>query len=285
MKKVLNILDISKWNAIVNFSTISQSVDGVIVRAGFSGNMNGVPSIDPRFFPYITELSNNKISVGSYYVSAAITEEEAKAEAQFFVSLIHQSNVRLSLPIYVCSEWTSSTHKGRSDSLTVDERSKIIKTFVEECGTLGLKCGIMATSSWFKSHLDVSVINNTFFWVIKDDDSKIDNVVMTRVSDKHEVKGIAGHVSLNETSEIINPYLKDDFVEEKPKKERIKKKKTYKEGGFFNVKDAEVYKTSIASTPLKTISGRVYITNARILNNRIRVTDVKGGETIGWVII
>ncbi len=281
MKK---IIDISKWNAIVNFSLISKEVDGVIVRAGFSGNMSGVPSQDSRFFPYMTELNHNKVALGSYYVTAAITEEEAKKEAEYFINLILSTNVTLSLPIYVCTEWTTSTHNGRSDQLSTEERTKIIKAFIDQCEVMGFKCGVMGKTSWFKNKLDMDTLKPYSLWVIKDEGAKFDNEDMIRTSDKFEVKGIAGFVSVNELNGFLNPYIVKE--EPKKKKEKFKKKKrTYEVGGFINAKDTEVYKTSISSTVVTTVTGRCYIVSTSIRNGRIKVSDKKNGDPIGWVIV
>ena len=279
------IIDVSKWNAIVNFSIINKSVDGVIVRVGFSGNNSGVPSIDSRFFPYLTELSNNKVPVGAYYVTAAINEEEARKEAQFFINAIKQTNVKLSLPIFVCTEWTSSTHTGRCDNLSPEVRTNNIKAFIDECKNLGYKCCIMANGTWVDNNLIDYELSDEFIWItsIKDKEDR-NNRIMIRTSERFEVKGIAGSVCLNEMNTVINPYIEQPKPEKKPKKEK-EKKKTYKEGSSIKVKDTELFKTSISSTVINTISGKVYVTNPRILNNRIRISDTKGGETIGWIYI
>ena len=280
MKK---IIDISKWNAIVNFSVINKEVDGVIVRAGFSANMSGIPSQDSRFFPYMTELNNNKVALGSYYVTAAINEQEAKDEAEFFINSIKSSGVILSLPLFVCSEWTTTSHNGRSDNLTAEDRTSIIKTFIEHCKILGYNCGIMAKSSWLKDHLNTDDLKSNFLWVIKDSEYIFDNVIMVRTSEKHEVKGIAGYVSLNDNIEHINPYIIPELAP-KQKKEKPKKK-TYNVGGFINAKDAEVFKTSISSTVIDTVSGRCYIVSATVRNGRIKVSNKKNGDPIGWIVV
>lgn len=282
------IIDISKWNAIVNFSTINKSIDGAIVRAGFSGNVNGTPCLDSRFFPYIIELNKNNVPVGAYYLTAAISTEEAKKEAQFFIGALIQSEVKLSLPIFVCTEWTASNHNGRSDKLTVEERTEIIKTFIDECKDLGYVCCIMAAGNWLDNNLDMSSLSDCSVWTLSDNVSNRPNRIMNRTSERFEVKGIAGYVCLNELYTIINPYVakpkeEKKEVEKKPAKE--KKAKTYKVGGYFNVKNREVYKTSISSTVIDTVNGRVYITNATVRNNRIRITNSKDGETIGWINI
>ena len=279
------IIDVSKWNAILNFSIISDSVDGVIVRVGFSGNNTGVPSLDSRFIPYITELNNNNVPIGAYYVTAAITVEESIKEAQFFINAINQTKIKLSLPIFVCTEWTSSSHNGRCDNISIEDRTNNIKAFIDECTKLGYNCGIMATDTWLDNNLDMTELSDKYIWItsLKDNNINRHNKIMGRISERSEVKGIAGSVCLNELTTLINPYINSPKPEKKSKEKE--KKKTYKEGSYFKVKDSEVFKTSISSTVIKTISGRVYVTNPRVLNGRIRITDTKNGETIGWINI
>ena len=303
MKKT--IIDVSKWNAILNFSLVKDNVDGVIVRAGFRGNTNAVLNTDSRFFPYMTELNKEGVELGAYFITAAITEEEAREEARFFIDLLNQANIELSLPIFVCSELTATTHDGRSDNLFIEDRTNIVKAFIDECKSFGCDCGIYAKSSWLTNRLNLDELKDILLWIVPDTKDSFDNVLLTRESDKFLVKGISGYVCKNTlilpdpvkveehapvaeekkpkkiSKKKEEPVKKEAKVEEKPKKE--KKAKTYKIGASMKLKDADLFKTSASSTILQKLSGKFYIANDRVLNGRIRVSESKGGESIGWI--
>ena len=300
MKKV--IIDVSKWNAIMNFSLVKNNVDGVIVRAGFRGNTNAVLNIDSRFFPYMTELNKEGIDLGAYFITAAVTEDEAREEARFFINLIKQTEIKLNFPVFICSELTATTHDGRSDNLFNNDRTSIVKAFIEECKLFGYQCGIYAKSSWLSNKLNMTELSDVPLWIVKDSNESFNNVLLTRETDKCEIKGIAGNVcknimiipepepvkeepKKNTIKKIVKkkeePVKEEKKIVEKPKKE--KKAKVYKIGASIKLKDAELYKTSVSSTILQNLTGKFYIANDRVLNGRIRVSESKDGETIGWI--
>ena len=112
------------------------------------------------------------------------------------------------------------------------------------------------------------------------------------------IKGIAGIMNIIKWSDESYFYVPEPVIEEVPvpkKKKSIKSeedktkktaKKEYKVGGSIKLKEEPVYKTSIASTVIDTLTGRYYIYNTKILNGRIRISDKKvDGESIGWINI
>ena len=211
MKK--KIIDVSKWNGITNFSTISEKVDGVIVRIGFRGNTSPILVSDPRYFPYLTELNKYGNPLGAYFMTSAITVEEAKEEADFFIECIENTGVKLTYPLFVKSEWNITTHNGRSDNLDNETRTEIIKAFIAECKNKGYGCGIAATADWFKTKLCLDKLNGYAKWVIGKTDAETlsmfgDSVMVNTVNEKYEVKGIAGSVILIEmNSALLDPYI------------------------------------------------------------------------------
>ena len=86
---------------------------------------------------------------------------------------------------------------------------------------------------------------------------------------------------------VEEPAVEEPVVEEKPvKKAKTEKKpKSYKLGASIKLKNTELYKTSVSSTVLQNLTGTFYIANERILNNRIRVSDSKSGDSIGWITL
>jgi hypothetical protein len=114
------------------------------------------------------------------------------------------------------------------------------------------------------------------------------------------IKGIAGIMNIIKWSDESYFYVPKPVVEEVhvPKKKKSIKseedktktkkaaKKEYKVGGSIKLKEEPVYKTSIASTVIDTLTGKYYIYNTKILNGRIRISDKKvDGESIGWINI
>lgn len=299
---IKKIIDVSKWNGITNFSIINEKVDGVIVRVGFRGNTSPVLVNDPRYIPYMTELNKYDNPLGAYFMTSAITREEAQEEANFFIDCLESANIKLSIPLFVKTDWTMSTHYGRSDDLNPEERTDIIIAFISECKKRGYGCGIAATDKWFKEQLCLNRLVGYAKWIINKIDKaslkEFDDAVMIKtINDKFEVKGIAGYVVLAEiNTSILSPYIKKEstikkevvtkekLVEEKPVVKETTKKK-YKLGSRIKLKDAELFETSVCSTVKETLNGYYYVSNDKVLRGRIRISDAKGGSTIGWISI
>lgn len=341
------IIDISKWNVITNFFLIKDYTDGVIVKAGNRTKDELV--VDSRFFRYMEKLAKYDIPIGAYFATAAITEDEAIEEANFFVDAVEKSGVKLSIPLFVNVDYVSMTKTGRSDSLSIEDRTNIIKAFIKQCNSKGYVCGLYTKSSWIDKNITyfefkdcpIWLDNNNFIDVIK-------NLFIFKSSSKYEVKGIAGFVSLNESTidvsefkteydqeevvieepvaeepevveeevveepvveetieteeipvevveepEVIEEPVEiqeeapvEEVVEEKPAKKKTEKKpKTYQTGDSIKVRGRELYKSSVSSTILRKLSGTFYIANERVLNNRIRVSESKDGDSIGWITL
>ena len=82
------VLDLSKYNTVTNYSSIVSSVDGVIIRAGYRGyGSSGTLTTDTKFETYYSGLKG-KTKIGVYWLSQAINENEAIAEANYVFNLI-----------------------------------------------------------------------------------------------------------------------------------------------------------------------------------------------------
>lgn len=322
------IINISRWNVITNFPQIAGCVDGVIVKAG--ERVKDELVTDVRFFRYMEKLGKNNVPLGSSFETAAITEDEAREEADYFVGIVEKTGIRLSIPLFVYADYVSMNKNGRSDNLSVEERTAIIKAFIDQCNRKGYNCGLATKSSWINSKFIYDEVKDYVIWL--DNNNLIDtikNLVLYKLTNKYEVKGIAGFVEANKSTIDIsefNPYIEqpspdeiipDPIVEEAPEiiedpvvEETIeevvpetveevteepiieeepvkveKKSKVYKTGDSIKLKDAELYKSSVSSTILRNLTGKFYIANERVLNSRIRVSESKDGNVIGWITI
>lgn len=308
MKKT--IIDISNWNIITNYSDINTYIDGVIVKAGSRKN-NGELKADPKFTTYIKNLSENGVAVGAYFNSSAIDEPGAEEEADFFIKLVEEAGVNLSIPLYVYCD----------SNISEEGRTKVVRAFIKRCNNKNYNCGLYIKTSWIGSKYIVSELKDLFLWCNVDSyDKSMNNIALIRASERYSVPGISGFVNSNYTViDDISPYIileeapaeepvvkevveaepepveeliEEPVVEEPAVEEPIeikekptKKAKPYKLGASIKLKDAELYKTSVSSTVLQNLTGTFYIANERVLNNRIRVSESKSGDSIGWITI
>lgn len=304
-------IDVSKWNAIVNFSFIKSSVDGVIVRAGFRGNTNAVLNTDSRFFPYMEELNKFEVPLGAYFITSAITIDEAIEEANFFIDLIEQSGIKLSIPIFVCSDYTTTSHNGRADKLSTELRTRIVKTFIKQCKARNYNCGLYTKRSWIGDKLIESELEDVILWLEDDTVYYTDRlkIALLKYKSRTSIKGIAGTIDVS-IGDIDNyrPYIKEEVIKEEvveeakeeiveeEKVEEIKEDTVKKEeekimitkaecklNKVVKLDEAHLYKTSVATTIEDILTGKYYIANEKIIRGRVRISKTKNGEVIGWI--
>ena len=77
------IIDISYYNTITDWRRVAESVEGVIIRLGYTGYGSGKVTYDRRYFDHMTAAKRYEIPRGVYFFPASITKAEAEAEADF----------------------------------------------------------------------------------------------------------------------------------------------------------------------------------------------------------
>lgn len=163
MAKVRNIGDISKYNVIRNYPLLKPHFDGVIVRIGYRGYSAGVIKEDARFREHMKGLTENKIPYGFYFMSQAVTESEAIAEAEYCFEMTKDYDP--AYPTYYDSELSNPKGNGRADKLSAMERTGIAITFCQRLEELGRRAGVYASKSWFEKKLYATDLEKYSIWV------------------------------------------------------------------------------------------------------------------------
>lgn len=163
MKVLEKIGDISKYNVISNYSLLRSHFDGVIVRIGYRGYSAGVIKEDVLFKKHMAGLIESGIPYGFYFMSQAVTESEAIAEAEFCQEAVR--NYKPDYPVYYDSELSNPKGDGRADSLGRQERTDIAKAFCRRLAELGMKAGVYASKAWFHERLDAAQLAGYSIWV------------------------------------------------------------------------------------------------------------------------
>lgn len=163
MTKVRNIGDISKYNVIRNYPLLKYHFDGVIVRIGYRGYSAGVIKEDARFREHMKGLTENGIPYGFYFMSQAVTESEAAAEAEYCYGMTKDYDP--AYPTYYDSELSNPKGNGRADKLSRADRTDIAKAFCRRMEELGRRAGVYASKSWFETKLYAAELAGYSIWV------------------------------------------------------------------------------------------------------------------------
>ena len=91
------IIDISKWQGVINWDSVNGAIDGAIIQCGFGDDITSQD--DPYFLRNIEECNRLGIPYGIYLYSYANTKAHAESETKHILRLAKKC--KLSLPIYI----------------------------------------------------------------------------------------------------------------------------------------------------------------------------------------
>ena len=84
-------IDVSKWQGIIDYEKVRESgIEFVMVRVGYRTAKDGKITADENAAYNLQKAGEAGLFLGAYFYSSAITEEEAKEEADFVADFLTQ---------------------------------------------------------------------------------------------------------------------------------------------------------------------------------------------------
>lgn len=196
----MKVVDISRYNGNVNFNILKDGCDAVIIRAGYRGYGSGTLVTDTNFVKNIKGARAAGIPLSVYFVTQAINEQEAIAEANYTCNLI--KSYHTALPLFIDVEnGDGARHEGRADQgkLNKKQRTAIVKAWCEAVKKRGYRAGIYASESWFKTELDLESLRKQYYiWVAKYSNNQPSIYYDAwQYTSKGSVMGVTGYVDLS----------------------------------------------------------------------------------------
>ena len=152
-------IDISSWQKGINFDTLKNNVDFIILRAGYTGWGNGVnKNIDECFNDFYHQCKLRSIPVGAYWYSCANTYEKGVAEAKYMYDNCLKGK-QFEFPIYIDVEESRHQQVGKGPV------TQAIKGFCETLEKLGYYVGIYANTNYFNNYIDTPILANYDKWL------------------------------------------------------------------------------------------------------------------------
>lgn len=190
------VIDISQFNNVTNWAKVKATKYPVIIRIGYRGSKTGVITYDPKYKEYLKACENNGIEHYQYFFPCSITDAEAHEEARFIKSEAKGL-------VWLDSEVVRRDKSGRSDKLSKEKRTRMLRIICEDLLSWGIPCGIYASRSWLYNNIDMSqipadAVKNT--WVAEYGVTMTkytDYFVMWQYSSKESVNGISGNVDMS----------------------------------------------------------------------------------------
>lgn len=161
-------VDVSSYNEDIDWQSLKDEVDFVIVRAGYTGYAKGNICLDDRLYDNLSGANDAGIPVGVYYYTQATTVKEAKEEARFV--LHHIKRYDISLPVFIDYEYAQQNGEfvGRlyDASLSKDDAADIINAFCKVIEDAGYQSGVYASSSTYTTEIKTeSILKSSYIWV------------------------------------------------------------------------------------------------------------------------
>lgn len=201
----MRVIDLSKYNTVTDWNAVAQNVSGAFIRVGYRGYVVGVISEDNKFRMHAEQCKAAGLPFGVYFMSQAITEDEAREEADYAVWMA--AALGATLPIFIDSEDGDGTAKVvRADGLSQDQRTAVVKAFCDQVQSHGLQAGVYASENWFKTKLHYDMLKGYLIWAAKygvndgaaHDRPALEKVDVWQYSSRGSVPGVAGSVDVNE---------------------------------------------------------------------------------------
>ena len=122
-------IDVSMYQGTIDWATVAASgIEFAIIRIGYRGTTAGGFGEDPNARYNLEEAQKNGVKIGIYFYSTAISEEEAREEADWISNYI--ADYSITYPIAIdCEGYEKEGH--RQHSLTKEERSNVAMAFMD----------------------------------------------------------------------------------------------------------------------------------------------------------
>ena len=171
--QLINGIDVSWWQAknktttLLNWEEIHNAgIDFAFVRVGSRDSSSGSIYEDTAADSHIQAALENDINIGLYIFSQALTEKEAREEANFVLNQIDKYDWDVTLPIVIDRE------KGSYNRLTAGKLSKTKETagcqaFADTIVEAGYQASVYASYSWIKSYINTDDLTDCGIWIAR----------------------------------------------------------------------------------------------------------------------
>ncbi|MCR5254578.1 MAG: glycoside hydrolase family 25 protein [Acetatifactor sp.] len=190
-------IDVSKYQDYIDFVKVKKAgIDFVMIRVGARAYSTGQLILDEYFADNLKRASDAGLMVGLYFYSQAISEEEAVEEAQMVINSI--GDAKISYPIAIDMEFVP-TDTARIEALSKADKTKVIKTFLDNIAAAGYKGAVYGDKEWLIKEIDMSKLSDYDVWLAQYEDipDYPYKFSMWQYDTKASVDGISGYTDLN----------------------------------------------------------------------------------------
>lgn len=190
-------VDVSTYQGTVDWAAVKDAgVDYVIVRAAYRGYETGKIVPDDLYEQNIRGAVDAGLHVGVYLYSQALSEDEAREEADYLLGLIEGLPVDYPV-VYDQEEYTAD--QARTDGLTGEQATLNALAFCERVYDAGYIPMIYTNNDWAQNMYDMERLDHYPIWYADYTaaPSLTGGFAMWQYTDSGQVPGVTGPVDLN----------------------------------------------------------------------------------------
>lgn len=194
-------IDVSVHNGNIDWNKVkANGIQFAILRAGY-GKL--AKQKDDRFEDNYAGAKAAGIPVGAYWYSYAMTPEEAKLEADVFLSVI--KGKQFEMPVYFDLEEKKQFNLGK------EKVSAIMRAFLEKVESAGYFTGLYGSASSLTTHTADDIRSRYTIWLAHwvNQTNYSSAYAIWQYSSKGKVDGISGNVDLDICYKDFPTIIKD----------------------------------------------------------------------------
>lgn len=195
-------IDTSAWQGVVPVSTWQKNrpkIPMCILRSSWTAQDSFRLSKDKSFDANIKNAYKGGLKVGIYHYSQAISETEARKEAEFCLKTIAKHKGNISLPVFFDWEFGGRLSSSRARKMGKQRCGQICDAFCNTIKRAGYKTGVYANLSTLTAFLPSDLYKRWPIWVAQYH-SRCDykhTHIMWQYSSSGKVSGISGRIDMN----------------------------------------------------------------------------------------
>lgn len=184
-------IDVSTWQGDINWNKVkADGIEFAMLRSSF-GKENPDKQTDNKFWQNYRNAKAAGVPIGAYHYSYATTVEDAKKEADFFLSIV--KGCQFEYPVAFDIEDHSQMYLGK------DRITDIIMTFCERVQAAGYYVSLYTNLNWISNRIDMSRAKAFDVWLAQwnDKPTYTGSFGMWQYTSSGSVSGISGNVDMN----------------------------------------------------------------------------------------
>lgn len=200
-------IDVARYQGTIDWQQVADSgIDFAMIRVGYRSQADGTLKEDPNGRYNLQEAAKAGIQLGAYFFSTAITEEEAKEEADWVAAILDDYPVTYPV-VYDCENFKEES--SRQFHMTKSARTNVALAFLEAIEKHGYEGMFYASKNdmQYDNFWEVSRIEDTYkIWVAQYPDAPYPATAQSSYEGTHQmwqysttgtVPGISQSVDLN----------------------------------------------------------------------------------------